>query len=343
MKIIRIYKPGSYDQLKIEEAETPTPGKNQVLVKIESTGLNYADIIIRWGLYASAKKFVGWPITPGFEYAGTVASIGEGVEKWKVGDKVVGCSLFNAYASHILSDPRYIFNIPKDWSFEQAAGMPATFLTAYHALFQNVIIRPGAKVLVHSAAGGVGCSVLQMCRIKGFETIAVVGSSHKVEVAKAFGATHVIDKSKEDLWARVQEIAPQGYDVALDANGVSTLGNSFKYLGPGGKLMIYGFHSMFPKKGGRLNYVKLAYDFVRTPSFSPLNFVDGNKSIVSFNLSFLWEKMDLLQEAMNDIFKWIEEGQLQAPKVKAFPFDEVGKAHAELESGNSTGKIVLKL
>ena len=342
MKIIRIHKAGGYDKLSLETAPDLTiTSDNDVIVEIKSSGINYADIIIRWGLYASAKKFVGWPITPGFEYAGIVKQVGSNVKKYKVGDAVFGCSLFGAYASEIKTAEDFIWPLPKGWSMDQAAGMPATFMTAYHALFQIFIVYPNSSLLIHSASGGVGTALLQMCRIKNFYSVGIVGSSHKVETAKKFGASVVIDKSKEDMWARATELRPNGYDVVLDANGASTLKNSFNQVAMSGKLVVYGFHSMFPKTSGRVNYVKLAVDYLKTPRFHPLQFADGNKSLVTFNLSFLWDKRELLTQAMGDIQLWIEQGLLQPPAVKAYPWDQVGQAHADLESGKTVGKLIL--
>lgn len=342
MEKVIIEKPGGYERLQIKSVPQPKPKGKEVLIEIKASGVNYADVIVRWGLYESAKKFVGWPITPGFEYAGQVIEVGPDVKKFKRGDSIVGVSLFGAYASHICVTEDYVFPLPKNWTYEQAAGMPAVYLTAYHALFQNVVIRPGAKILVHSAAGGVGTALLQMCKLKGFHAVGVVGASHKVETAKAFGAEHVIDKSTSDLWAEAERIYPEGYDIILDANGVSTLGQSFKHLAPCGKLMVYGFHSMLPKQGGRVNLIKLAVDYLRTPSFSPINMTTQNTSIITFNISFLWERLDLIQEAMTDILKWIENGQLAPPKVSTYDLSNVAQAHKDIESGQTVGKLVLK-
>lgn len=341
MKKLIIRKPGGYDQLEFENVLDLVPNENEIIVQVKAIGVNYADIIIRWGLYESAKKFVGWPITPGFEYSGVVCSIGENIKKFKVGDKVLGCTLFNAYAEQVKTTEEHLFNLPSKWSFSQGAGMAATFLTAYHALFQIIVIQKKSKILIHSAAGGVGTALLQMGKIKGFEMVGVVGSSHKVDTAKKFGANYVIDKTKENWVHAARDFSPSGYDVILDANGVTTLRDSWKLLNSGGKLMIYGFHSMFPKSGGRVNYIKLVYDYLRTPSFNPLKIPDGNRSICFFNLSFLWSKKELLSEAMSQILEWINSDILKPPGITEFTFEEVKKAHELIESGQSTGKIVL--
>lgn len=341
MKKVVIHKAGDYKQLKIEECQSLSASGNEVVVDVKATGINYADIVIRWGLYESAKQMVGWPITPGFEYSGIVKAVGPNVQRFKVGDKVIGVSLFNAYASEVKVPENYLYHLPEKMSYEDAAGFPAVMMTAYHALFQNVVVRPGMTALIHSAAGGVGSSLVQLCRIYGIKTVGVVGSSHKVQSVKDLGCDYVIDKSKENLWKKVEEYAPNGVDLAFDANGPETLKESYNHLAACGKLISYGAHSMLPKTGGKVNWPKLIKDYLKAPRFNPINMTSENKSLITFNLSFLFARQDLFTEAMSQLLKWYEEGKLRAPVVKSFPMEEVGEAHKQLESGMTIGKLVL--
>lgn len=341
MKKIVIHSPGDYRVLKLEEHPDLIPKDDEVLVEVKATGVNYADIIIRWGLYESAKKFVGWPITPGFEFSGIVKSTGKNVTGFKNGDQVLGVNLFNSYASQVVLKPAFLFPIPPKMSFEEAAAFPAVMLTAYHALFQNVVVRSGMTALIHSAAGGVGSSLVQLCRIKGIKTIGVIGSSHKRQMLEEIGCDYIIDKSKEDLWKKVKEIAPDGVDLAFDANGVETMKESYNHLASCGKLLVYGAHSMFPKTGGKVNWPKLVKDFLRTPRFNPLDMTSQNKSLITFNLSFLFGKEELFQEAMKELLMWQSQGLIRIPAVKSFSLHDVGLAHKEIESGRTVGKLVL--
>lgn len=341
MKKVVIHRPGGYERLEIETTEDPQPGPGEVLVKTLGIGVNYADCVIRWGLYESAKKYVGWPITPGFEFSGVIEAIGEGSHSWKVGDKVFGLSRFGAYSSHVVVPAQQIYPLPSSLSVEEAAGFPAVFLTAYHGLFQNIIVRPKMKILVHSAAGGVGGALVQLGRVAQCFVVGVVGSSHKVESTLENGANHVIDKSKENLWEQARYFVPEGYDLIFDANGVSTLADSYKHLRPTGKLVCYGFHSMFPKQGGKVQYLRLLTQYLRTPRFNPLKMTSDNKSLITFNLSFLFDRTDLLDEGMNHMLALLKEGKIRGPKVTCFPLEKVGKAHESLESGKTVGKLVL--
>ena len=341
MKKIVIHSAGGHEKLKIEDHNglIVTPG--HLVVDVYYSGINYADICVRWGVYESAKQYVGWPITPGFEFSGVVKEVGDGVSSFSVGDEVFGVSFFNAYSSEVLIPEHQLYHKPEKLSFEQAACFPAVYMTAYHALFQLFILRPENKVLVHSAAGGVGSSLVQLLKWFGCDVVAVVGSSHKVGYLKKMGISKVIDKSVDDLWAKAREFAPNGYDVILDANGVNTLGDSYKHLGPTGKLIVYGFHTMLPKGSDKINIFKLVWNFIRTPRFSAINLTSDNKSVLGFNLSFLFDKKELLSEAMTKLLELYEQGEIQAHSVTTYPFTEIAKAHELIESGQSVGKIAI--
>ncbi len=341
MEKIIIHRPGSFNRLKYESFPTPVVKENEVLVETKAIGVNYADCVVRMGYYASAKKYIGWPITPGFEFSGTVSAIGNNITDLQVGTRVFGLTRFNSYSTHIVVPRNQLFLLPENISFEQAGCFPVVYLTAHYAVNMSVHIFPGSTLLIHSAAGGVGSALLQLCNLRGWTSIGVVGSSHKVQAAKEMGADFVIDKSKEDLWSKVQQYAPEGLDVVLDGNGAPTLKEGFKHLRPTGKLISYGFHSMFPRGKGTANSVKLMYNYLRTPKFNPVSTHSKNVSIVTFNLSFLFERNDLLKDAMKTLNKWLAEGSIKMPKITTYPFKNAVQAHKDLQSGNTIGKLVL--
>ena len=345
MEKVVIARPGGYRRLQIKKFSRPAPQNHEVLVEVSAAGVNFADVFIRLGLYKSARKFVGWPITPGFEFSGRVLECGGGVTDLAEGASVFGISRFGAYATHLCVPRKQVYLIPEDSKFTSAqwAAFPAVFLTAYHGLFQNFVLRPKMKILVHSAAGGVGGALLQLGNIADCRMTGVVGSTHKVNTAFDCGAAQVIDKSKEDLWARAREISPDGYDVVFDANGPVTLKQSYHHLAPAGKLVAYGFHSMLSTYGGIPNYIKLLLEYCRVPRWSPLNMTQENKSLMAFNLSFLFHRMDLLQESMRNLLRWVEDGKIKAPALQSFPFEKVADAHRALESGTTVGKLILKI
>jgi NADPH:quinone reductase-like Zn-dependent oxidoreductase len=344
MKRIVIERPGGHRQLKIKELPEPTPQNDEVLIAVSAAGINFADVFIRLGLYKSAKEFVGWPVTPGFEFSGTVLDHGSDVLDFQKGDSVFGVTRFGAYSSHICVPRHQVFVIPDGSKFtsDQWAAFPAVYCTAYHGLFQNIVVRPEMNILVHSAAGGVGGALIQLGKIAGCRMIGVVGSGHKVSTVLDLGADAVIDKSTENLWAKAKEMCPSGFDIVFDGNGPATLKQSFNHLAPVGKLVVYGFTSMLSKRGGFPNYFKLAYEYFKIPRWSPLNMMSKNKSLITFQLSYLFHRTDLLQESMQDLLKWVEAGKIQAPPVQTFVYDKVADAHRALESGTTIGKLIIK-
>lgn len=336
-----IHSAGSYDRLKLETAALPAPKRGEVRIDVRAIGVNYADTVVRMGLYSSAKEYVGWPITPGFEVSGTVGAVGDGVSDLAVGDAVIAVTRFGGYSTHVVVERHQVFRKPAVLSFDEAAAIPAVYMTAWFALYELAHPRRGAKVLIHSAAGGVGGALIQLAKMRGCEVVGVVGATSKIASAKKLGADHVIDKSKQDLWREAKRLAPQGYDVILDANGVSTLGDSYDHLRRAGKLVVYGFHSMMSKSGGKPNWPKLALDWIRTPRFNPLDMTDQSRSVMAFNLSYLFDRTDFMAEGLADLTNWLESRAIVPPPVTTYPLADVGRAHADIESGKTIGKLVL--
>ena len=340
MQRIVIHKPGGYAALQVAEAADPEPGPGEVVIACEACGVNYADGIIRMGLYASARKLHGYPITPGFEVAGRIAAVGDGVAGWKPGDEVIGLTLFNGYASHLRLAADGVFPKPPLLDWAQAATLPTVFLTAWWMVHRQLHPVPGECWLVHSAAGGVGSALLQLARLADARAIGVVGAPHKAEHALALGADAVIVKSRENLWRNARRHAPGGYHAIFDANGVTTLRQSYRHLAPTGRLVIYGFHGMLPRDG-RLNWARLAWDWLRTPRFNPLRMTQENRSVLAANLSFLQSHAPSLREGMLWLLERFADGRLQPLPVETFPLAAAAAAQQRLESGQTIGKLAL--
>lgn len=341
MKLISISKPGSFERLRLVEAPDPPLGAGEVRVQTRAVGVNFADVVIRLGLYESAKKYVGWPITPGFEIAGEVLEVGAGISDLQVGERVFGVTRFGGYASQVCLPRGQLFAVPEPWSYAQAATFPTVHLTAYYALRQVLRTRPGERVLIHSAAGGVGLAALQLARADGLVPIGLVGSSHKRAVALEYGAAEVIDKSTQAAWPEVERLAPGGLHYVLESNGAETLNASYRHLRPTGRMVVYGFSSMLTRGSGRPNWLKLAYDYLRTPRYHPLKLVDENKGIIGFNLSYLFEEQALLAEAMTRMLDEVRSGALRPLPVSEFPLEDAARAHEALQGGSTVGKLAL--
>ncbi len=341
MKHIVFQRPGGYDQVTIQESPDLHPTKGQIVVNVEYAGMTYAECIIRMGLYQSAKRH-SYPITPGFEFSGTVSEIGAGVSGFTTGQRVFGVSWFGAFASQVCVPAYQLFPIPQELSTVQAATFTTAFLTAWFAAIKLGQSTYSMTALVHSAAGGVGSALVQVLKANGCTVIGVVGSSNKIEAAKNVGCAEVIDKSTEPLWTAAKKYALNGYDLVFDSTGVETLKEGYRHLAPTGRLITYGFASMLPKSG-RLNFVALAIKFFKSPRFNPIRMADENKSVMAFNLSFLFDRKDVLKEGMSALLELLHQGHITPLPVTEYAFADVTNALRALESGTSTGKLVLRI
>ena len=344
MQKVQIAAPGGYDRLKVITSPDLQPGPGQVRIAVNAAGVNYADCVARMGLYASAKKYEGWPLTPGFEVAGTVDALGPNVTDLALGERVIALVRFGGYASQVVAPRAQVLRFPQAWSDTEAAGFAVAFFTAWFGLEHLARVRPGEAVLVHSAAGGVGQALVQLAKANGAKVFGVVRGSHKLEPLQALGCDGLCDKATTDWVKAAQVFAPGGFAVALDANGVETLGDSYRLLAPAGRLVVYGFATMLQRGGqGRPNWLRLAWSWLRTPRFNPLDLTTQNKSLLAFNLSFLFDRADLLAEAVERLWPLAASGQLLPVPTRSYGLADVAEAHRALESGQTAGKLVLAM
>ncbi|GKY95840.1 hypothetical protein MPSEU_000544600 [Mayamaea pseudoterrestris] len=333
----------------VGEEELPS---DCILLRNQAFSVNYADCCIRWGLYESAKEYVGYPIVPGFDVAGVVERLGSKAAEYgfHVGDLVYGCTLFGAYSSRVLVPAMQLRKIPKSITLTHAAALPAVSLTALYALFLAGHWPTRSKysnksILIHSAAGGVGSMLVQMAKLVGCSPIVgVVGRSNKVDAAKQLGCDTVIDKSTQNLWQEAERASPNGYSTIMDSNGVSTLQQSYDHVAMTGRLIVFGFHTNLPV--GRdmlspLEWFRMARRMSEMPKFDPMHMGGQNKSVLAFNLSFFAEEREMLSELFDQVQTWLEDGLLQVPRVVEMEMHNIADAHDLIQSGRSVGKIVL--
>lgn len=319
-----------------------------VQVAISNFSVNFADVTIRWGLYESALRFIGYPIVPGFDISGTVERAGP-QSGFKAGDRVFGCSLFGSYSSRALIPARQLRRCPAGLDSATAAAVPAVAFTALHALslagcWPNAPVGNRA-VLIHSAAGGVGSMLVQMAKLLGLGPIvAIVGSPTKLDTCLTLGADVVIDKSSEALWPAVEAAAPGGFAAVFDANGVTTLSDSYAHLAQNGRLVTYGFHGNLPRGAELLSpwkWIEMAKGIVMMPRFDAMQLVLESRAVMGFNLSFFAEQHELIGAYFDQVVEWLAADKLRVARVKEFAMNDIGAAHGLIQSGASVGKIVL--
>jgi NADPH:quinone reductase-like Zn-dependent oxidoreductase len=311
-----------------------------VAIDVAALGINFADVFCRLGLYKAAPPI---PFTPGFEVSGVVAAVGDGVTRPAVGERVMALTRFGGYASRIDVPAEGTRPLPQGWSHEQGAAFPVVFLTAYHGLVNVGRMERGETVVVHSAAGGVGTAACQIARAHGARVIGTVGSEAKRPVAEEAGADEVVVSHDYRVWPEIDRLTEgAGVDLVLDAVGGRGLRQGYDRLEQGGRLVVYGFAEMMPRRGTR-NWPLLMWRFLRMPRFSPFDMTGRNRTVAGFNLVYLWRRPELFGAALDALSGMVEAGSIRPVVGATFDFERVGKAHEWLQSRRSTGKVVLRV
>ena len=337
MRAIWTTRIGKPDTLEVRETPDPRPGPQQVRVRVRAAGLNFADVMARQGLYPDAPKF---PAIMGYECAGVIDAVGSEVRDFAVSERVMAFTRFGGQSDCVCVDTAYVFRIPEQLSFEHAAALPVSYLTAYHMIFNVARVRPGDHVLVHMAAGGAGTAALQLCRSIGSVVTYGTASRSKHDYVREHGCTHAIDYHTQDYVAEVRRLSEgRGVHFVLDALGGGDWKKGYSLLRPGGLLVAFGFANM--NKGTRRRLLHVAAQALRVPLYTPMKFLDENRGVAGVNMGHLWGESEMLGEAAREIIARYSSGQI-APHIHAsFRFEQAAQAHRELEGGKSLGKIIL--
>lgn len=342
-RVWKINRPGDLGRLRPASEPLGDPKRDEVLVGIRAIGLNFADIFACLGLYSATP---GGPFVPGLEFAGEVRAAGADVSEFQPGDRVMGLTRFGAYASCLNSNPRYLAPIPDGWSFEEGAAFLVQTATAWYAIEKLGRQRRNPVVLLHSAAGGVGLRALAILAGIGATVVGTVGSASKVDflVQNSLLTENRIlvrDRSRfgDQLDGVLSDLGVPGFDLILDSVAGPYFSPAYRRLRPTGRLVIYGAADFMPE-AQRPNRLKLFYRYLRRPRLDPLQMIADNRSVLGFNLIWLWSELELLAEGMTAL----ETYYTYPPRIgQAFGFDAVPQAMRHLQSGASVGKIVVKV
>ncbi len=332
----RMTKVGSLNNLRLVKEEIGRPGDNEVCIEIRSIGLNFADVFTILGLYKAAPKK---DFIPGLEFSGNVIDKGSMVTDFAIGDRIMGSVRFGAYTSHLNIDRRYVTRIPDGWSYEEGASFIVQALTAYYALLPLGNLREGQRVLIHSGAGGVGIYANRIAKKFSAYTIGTVGNESKVDLLKSEGFDDIIVRNGNFRNELAQTLSGRKLDLVLDAIGGKIQKDSFDFLATTGRMVAYGL-SQFASPGRRPNYIKLALQFITMPRYHTLDLIESNRSILGFNLIWLYDRVDMLRILLDEI----QELHLEKPYVgKVFAFDRLKEAVMVFQSGATTGKVVVNV
>ena len=332
---IFVTKHGVPDVLKLKPDSLKEPIMGEVCVKIKYSGINFADIMGRMGLYPTAPKP---PYVPGFEIAGIIEKTGEDSTKNLVGRAVVGLSRFHGYSTHTNVPLNQLFFIDEKW-LNVAAAIPVNYLTAYFMMVHQAAIRENEWFLIHGIGGGVGIAALQIAQHLGVKIIGTC-SGWKHNQIHEMGVEHVIDYRSENFKDRVLEITDgNGADVIIDSLGGKALKDSYGCLAEFGRLISYGFSKAAP--GTKKNILKIIPEYLGMPKFNPMHLMSKNKGVFGFHLGLIQKRQDLVKKYGSLLLKWLDDGII-SPKVDTiFPLEKAAEAHQYISDRNNFGKVLL--
>lgn len=321
--MIQFEQYGGPEVLHYIEKERPKPGDNEVLVEVKAIGVNYADTARREGQYVVPTPL---PYVPGSEVAGVIAEIGSNVKRFKVGMRVSALIESGGYADFVALDEKMLIPVPEEVDFEQAVALPLQGLSAYHILKTMGRLEEGETVLIHAAAGGVGAIAVQLAKLFGAgKIIATASSAEKLEHAKAMGATHLVDYTKENWVDEVKSITDnKGVDLALEMVGGEVFNKTLKCLAPFGRLVIFGAASG------------------EQAQFTPGQLMKKNQSVIGFFLPQIMRKPELFQQSFKELLGYMANGKVKLTIGGSYSLAEAAEAHRLLQSRKTIGKLVLK-
>jgi len=319
MKAVRIHEFGDLDVLRWEEAPDPKPGPHHVVIKVESAGVNYADLMRRVGGYPGPDL----PSTMGLEAAGSVVEVGESVTGITVGQRVMAMGP-GGQAEYVAVNSNFVFPYPETLDPVQAGGMPIVFLTSYHLLKTRGHMQPGDTVLVQAGASGVGTVAIQLAKAWGAKVIATASTQDKLDLARSLGADVTINYTTDDFETVVQEQTNgEGVELVLECVGGPVLEKSVRCVASYGRLISYGNASGTPA------------------SLAAADIFAANRTVIGFSMGRSPAGRLDHKSAMAELFPMISEGRTKLVVDQVIPMSQVADTHRHLAARGTKGKVIL--
>lgn len=329
---------GDTGVLKMQSVAVASMTDDSVRIQVKAAGVNFADLQMRMGLYPEAPKV---PFVPGYEIAGEIIEAGANVKSLKVGDRVLAGTKFGGYVTEIVLPEFQVRKLPDHLSFAEGASIPVNFMTAWVALVHMARVREGDRVLIESAAGGVGVAATQIAARAGARVTGVVSSDRKAQAVLDLGASEVRLNSE---WES-KTMANEKFDVILNASGGKLLKRSLERLEPCGRVVSFGVSSAIG--GNKRSIFKVASTLVSSPIILPLQLMMKNIGIYGLNVLQLFSepedrsKPTLLMRSLDSVLQEFEKKHFRVIVGKEFPLEEGGAAHLHLQGRGNIGKVVL--
>ncbi len=326
---------GDASVMKVQELPDPSPAEGQVLVRVKAAGLNFADILARQGLYPDGPPK---PCVMGYEVSGIVEAVGAGVDQALIGKSVIAMTRFKGQAELVVVPAAQIFEKPEELSFEEGAALPTNYLTAWALLVTMGGLQKDESVLIHNAGGG-GLAALDIARHIGARTFGTASTS-KHEFLKKRGLDYAIDYRNQDWLPVLLDLTGgRGVELVIDPLGGDSWKKSYRALRSTGRMGVFGL-SVASASGirGKLNVLKAV---ALMPRYNPLGLMNRNKGVFGLNLGHMWGEGEKVAGWTRELLRGIAEGWIRPYVDHAFRFDEIAKAHGQLEGRKNIGKVVL--
>jgi NADPH:quinone reductase-like Zn-dependent oxidoreductase len=330
MRAVVITKHGGPGVFQVQEKPDPELGPGEVRIDVAAAGINFADVMARMGLYPDAPKT---PCVVGYEVAGTILELGEGVTEFTHGQRVLAGTQFGGYASQVVVPADGVLALPDGLTFEQGAAIPVNYGTAWMGLVGFGSLRPGERVLIHAAAGGVGIAATQVAKRQGAEVYGTASPGKHARISE-LGVDHPLDYTSAG-WER----GLPKFDLIMDAIGGKSLRRSYELLGPGGRLIAFGVSALV--SGERRNPVSALSTVLRMPRFNLIKQMSASKAVIGLNMYTLSQDERRRAQVSAALRELLDEGAVQPVVAGTFSFEEAGAAHNMITERRNVGKVVL--
>jgi NADPH:quinone reductase-like Zn-dependent oxidoreductase len=331
VRAVVITRHGPPEVLEVQERPDPQPGPGEIAIDVRAAGINFADLMARLGFYPDAPKP---PCVVGYEVAGVVAALGEGVDGGvEPGQRVVAPVRFGGYAERVAALADGVVALPEGFSFEEGAAVPIAYATAWEALIRQGNMQPGERVLIHAAAGGVGIAATQIAKHHGAEVWGTASAS-KHDAIKGFGVDHPLDYARTGWEQSVPKL-----DLVLDAIGGASFRRSYGLLRAGGRLICAGASGVV--SGERRNLVAAARTALRMPRFNMIKQMSASKAVIGLNVLTIWDEFHSAARWAGPLREMLKDGTIRPVVAQSFPFDRAADAHRFISERRNVGKVVL--
>ena len=326
---IVIEKFGPASSLVLRTLAPRAPNDDEVSIDVAFSGVNFADVQMRIGLYPDAPKK---PFVPGYEISGTITAVGKSVKDLRIGDRVVAGTYFGGYASQVTIPAHQTFKLPATYDLAAGAALPVAYFTAQLAVFEMARVRKGDRVLIECATGGVGVLAMQMAQHVGAEVTGLTTSPHKKAFIESHGAkAYTLEEFQADDSLR-------GYDFILNSSGGGSIQWQRKRLQMTGRMVCIGMSSGV--KDGKRNLFRVASALIKMPRISVIKLFNDNTGIYALNALHVLRDPQWIAK-LTASMTTIEEMHLAPHVGKVFAATDVASAHAFLETKQATGKVLL--